>query len=303
MNTHPKFAKLVARLRTTPAARAIARGALELLWEAGYAEGDPRLGDAESVEAVAEWTGPTGELAGHLVATGFLDRDERGVHSIHDLADHAPDYVARRMARAAERAAAGTTISEIRSRARLQGTNDNKRISFVTSVDPPAPAPAPAPAQNSGGVPPAPARDPGATDGVAPAPHGYIDLAALFGRSRYAALNVGSPYQTVPMKAETIGEVATLAAQIKASGDMASVVPTMELFWDRVKSGDLEKRYADESALAFGKWRSLWPNLLEAVRGEVPTLPAVARGSPRGQPSTATRDAAARVLAKHGELP
>jgi len=145
LNTHPKFAKLVARLRGTPAPRSIARGALELIWEAGYAEGNALLGDAESVEAITEWVGAPGALAAHLVATGFLDVDDAGCHLIHDLVDHAPDYVARRMARAAERAERGTTISDIRSHARRRQTSviDDKQNSFVTNVDPPAPVPAP----------------------------------------------------------------------------------------------------------------------------------------------------------------
>lgn len=89
LNTHPKFAKLVGRLRATPcaapAAKAIALGALELLWHSGYAEGEATIGNAEAVEAVAEWLGTAGVLASHLVAAGFLDladadlADARGI--------------------------------------------------------------------------------------------------------------------------------------------------------------------------------------------------------------------------------
>lgn len=79
---------------------------LEAMWKVGYENGDARLGDAQDVELAAEWA-ESGRDAGEwfkaVGESGWIDEVEPGVYEIHDLLDHAPDYVKRRAAREAER--------------------------------------------------------------------------------------------------------------------------------------------------------------------------------------------------------
>ena len=89
---HPKFTRLAIRLRS----RALALGSLELVWQVGYASGNPYVGSPDEVEYVADWRGPSGELAAALLDCGFLDRREDGQLEIHDLHENAPDYVRSR---------------------------------------------------------------------------------------------------------------------------------------------------------------------------------------------------------------
>lgn len=141
--SHPKWAKLVARLKN----RALALGSLELIWEAAYASGDPIIGDVEAVEELADWRGPRGELASAMVHAGFLDvhpaADGGQVHVVHDLEDHAPDYVIKRWQREADRRKQGKTLREVRqeaARARWAGGQVHGAV-HDASVLPPAPAP------------------------------------------------------------------------------------------------------------------------------------------------------------------
>lgn len=153
--THPKFAKLAHRLQS----RSLARGALELIWEACYASGDPVVGDSDAVEALADWRGGPGELASALVSCGFLDLqlDANGgqlhdaVYRVHDLEDHAPDYVLKRWEREARRRSAGETIRSVRQAAArakwLQMSAESLQMDATgrrlqANVLPPAPAPA-----------------------------------------------------------------------------------------------------------------------------------------------------------------
>ena len=73
-------------------------GLLETLWQASYATADPYIGPSEDVECAAEWPGKKGELTDALAAAGFIDRDGDSFY-IHDLQDHAPDYVCKRIQR------------------------------------------------------------------------------------------------------------------------------------------------------------------------------------------------------------
>jgi hypothetical protein len=73
-------------------------GLLETLWQAAYATASEYIGDSEDVECAAEWNGKKGVLTEALVESGFIDRiDDK--YYVHDLSDHAPDYVKKRMAR------------------------------------------------------------------------------------------------------------------------------------------------------------------------------------------------------------
>ena len=108
-------------------ARAI--GSLELIWNAGYQDGDPRLGSSDDVESAAEWRGAKGKLTSSLCAAGFVDDLGDGTYQIHELLDHAPDYVRKRRSREAER----------RSVSQQRPVTDRS----VSSTPAPAPAPAP----------------------------------------------------------------------------------------------------------------------------------------------------------------
>ncbi len=174
LNGHPKFAHLAGLV----GGRGPARGYLELIWDAAYACGDPVIGDARKVEAVADWRGARGELAEALVDSGFLDpvqTDANGKHlqtyAVHDLEHHAPDYVLKRWQREAERKEKGETVRSIRQRAaaqRWKQTDANVEHEHA-NVRPPAPAPAPAREFSP------PACDPSAMEQAAAAPEAILD--------------------------------------------------------------------------------------------------------------------------------
>lgn len=109
LRDHRKFLKL-RRLLGEPTPHVM--GYLECLWLRGYQTGNPAIGDELDVEAAAEYPGDEGKFAKAVVAAGFVDRDEKGHHSIHDLFDHAPKYVQLRMVRK-ETAPEGTTWDSI----------------------------------------------------------------------------------------------------------------------------------------------------------------------------------------------
>lgn len=124
--THPKFLLLRHLLGLSVPA---ALGYLECLWHVGYQSGNPFLGNAGCVELAACWEGDDGALAAALLESGFIDEGASGAYSIHDLNDHAPDYVRKRKLREDER--------------KGKGPADNVRRT-APNVRPPAPAPAPA---------------------------------------------------------------------------------------------------------------------------------------------------------------
>jgi hypothetical protein len=113
----------------------IARGALELLWDAAYEAADDYIGDLVDVEAAAHWRGKEGVLLAALVnaggegLAGFIDEGgspfwpegKPGTYRVHDLWDHAPDFVARRATRETEREAKGESLSALRSAAGKKG--------------------------------------------------------------------------------------------------------------------------------------------------------------------------------------
>jgi hypothetical protein len=136
--THPKFFRLAALV----GGRAVALGSLELIWSAAYASGDAVIGDADTLEAVADWRGVGGGLAEALVVSGFVDQVD-GELAVHDLYDHAPDYVRKRRAREEARRARGAAVRDMGEGDRSV-TGQGRTVTAV--VRPPAPAPAPAPA-------------------------------------------------------------------------------------------------------------------------------------------------------------
>ncbi len=107
LTQHRKFSRLTRSLGSLIRAR----GALELMWETGYQNGDDYLGDSADVEAAAQWDGEPGKLATALLTAGgeghagFIDEtpDRPGHYRIHDLWQHAPEYVRKRARREEER--------------------------------------------------------------------------------------------------------------------------------------------------------------------------------------------------------
>jgi hypothetical protein len=145
------------------------QGYLEYIWESAFESGDPTIGTADMVEAVAEYPGDRGKLFRALLEcggpgrAGFIEPvpGAEGIYQIHDLFDHAPNYVQRRQEREAARKAAGVTLSELRAEAGRKGglakaanakagnglaNGSNLPESYsncLANVATPAPAPAP----------------------------------------------------------------------------------------------------------------------------------------------------------------
>jgi hypothetical protein len=156
LSGHRKFRRLSAAL----ASRVIARGVLELLWDACYEAGDDYLGTAADLEALVSWPGDPGKLALALAACGlpeghgFIEPVSDGhggvTYRVHDLWHHAPDYVRKRHHRENERRQKSVPVMTDRrtapngaERRHVAPTPD-----CLTGVDrTPAPAPAPAPVQ------------------------------------------------------------------------------------------------------------------------------------------------------------
>ncbi len=169
LTKHRKFLRVARALDS----EAMALGCLEFLWEVAYQNGDDYLGDQLDVELAAHWKGEPGQLCRALLEAGgegnrgFIEElpDRPGHYRVHDLFDHAPDYVSRRLAREMGRRAKGVTLSEVRAEAGRKGaevTNskrqqtDGKQTATGQQVAAsnrqlaatPAPAPAPAPKES-----------------------------------------------------------------------------------------------------------------------------------------------------------
>lgn len=91
---HRKFRRLTLALKS----KALAVGVLECMWACGYDSGDNLLGTSEEVEVACGWSGRKGHLTPVLEEIGWIDASPDG-YRIHDLYDHAPDYVQKRMRR------------------------------------------------------------------------------------------------------------------------------------------------------------------------------------------------------------
>jgi hypothetical protein len=90
LTDHPKFRRLVYLLREPPPH---VRGYLEFMWEVGYREGNPLLGDSIDVELAAGYPHDPGKLCDALLKARFIDEVEPGKYAIHDLMEHAPRFV------------------------------------------------------------------------------------------------------------------------------------------------------------------------------------------------------------------
>ena len=77
----------------------VARGVLELLWEAGYAAVSDYVGTPTEVAAIVHWRGDPVVLVTLLVDARFLDERAPGEYVIHDLWENAPRYAQLRRTR------------------------------------------------------------------------------------------------------------------------------------------------------------------------------------------------------------
>lgn len=110
--SHRKFLRLAQMVGDD--VRAL--GHVEFLWQKAYQNATAFLGDAVDVELAAHWRGEPGLLLRHLLEcggegkSGLVDRVDGG-YAVHDLWDHAPDYVRRRRVRENHRSAKGDRLA------------------------------------------------------------------------------------------------------------------------------------------------------------------------------------------------
>jgi hypothetical protein len=167
LDRNVKFKVLVKRLGLP---RPYVRGLLDTMWEVAYETGNPALGDKAAVEAAAEWPGEPGVLFTALRDGRWIDPGPDGTWVVHDLYDHAPEYVRKRMDREAARRERGVSLEQVRSDAARQAANARwsrdhagpsapvrndasclpRGIQDMPCSTPPSPAPAPAPAPKKG---------------------------------------------------------------------------------------------------------------------------------------------------------
>ncbi len=140
LSHHPKFLMLARAL-----GEVAARGVLELMWEVSYESGDERLGSPDAVEAAARWRGERGACFAALRdstgqgAVGFIE-ERGGVWCVHDLWDHAPDYVRKRATREEQRRVKGRSLAAERRAVTGQSPGSDRAL-----TPPRTPAPARAP--------------------------------------------------------------------------------------------------------------------------------------------------------------
>jgi hypothetical protein len=131
LTQHRKFLSLSERLdELFPGFGVLlARGALELLWEPAYEAGDDVVGFSADVERRAHWKGPAGELTAALEAAGgpgfpgFIEPHPEldGIYVIHDLFDHAPEYVVKRWEKERKRKDRAEALRSARAEAGRKG--------------------------------------------------------------------------------------------------------------------------------------------------------------------------------------
>lgn len=146
LRTHRKFIRLARVLGS----HLLALGALQTLWDSCYESGDDRVGTAADVAYVIGWTDKKIDIATAMHEAGFLDADAEHPDEfvVHDLWDHAPEYVAKRRKREIERQTRGADLRRPRRHAAPNGGQTAPDVGQTApNGSTPAPAPAPAPAQ------------------------------------------------------------------------------------------------------------------------------------------------------------
>src|SRR5262245_13626516 len=96
---HPKFRRL-RHILQEPEPHVL--GYCECLWSVAYECGNDLIGDEIDVEIAAGWPGERGKLCAALKACRLIDEVD-GRYHVHDLWDHAPDYVRKRREREQDR--------------------------------------------------------------------------------------------------------------------------------------------------------------------------------------------------------
>jgi hypothetical protein len=289
LGTHPKFARLAALV----GGRGIARGALELIWDAAYASGDPNVGDSLAVEAVADWRGKRGALTLALTSSGFLDivqEDANGSHlhgqlqtfAVHDLEDHAPDYVLKRWQREAQRKLNGQTIRSVRQQAAAirWASRDASVRRLQTNVRPPAPAPAPS---DQNGL--SPARDPSTNGSVPVPPAAPVALAApvapkpkLWGAGDW--LHKFSMAWTGKY-ALTYGGGAPTSKACGVFADVLETLPEAERIEAQGKAAEMFGKYLGDPSADTARHPFNWfVDRFDSLRSRPQLRPNVTRGSP-----------------------
>ncbi len=164
LRLHPKFRRLMYLL-SLPEPYAL--GLLECLWEVAYASGDERIGDEVDVELASCWPGDKGAFCKAMIDCKFLDKLPDGSFAVHDLWDHAPDYVKARARRESARQAAGKSLSDVKREAankRWNNANDMQTNASEnhlhtsgckSDANEATPSPSPTPALNTLPVAPA----------------------------------------------------------------------------------------------------------------------------------------------------
>ena len=160
LRKHPKFLLLRELLGVC---EAHTLGHLELLWETAYESGKAEVGTSRQVELSSGWGGKAGVFCQSALdcggdgEPGFIEliEDKPGRYQVHDLYDHAPEYVKKRMEREQERIRKGKTISDLRAEAGRISGNKRKQVKITcsenrtngeqtgTNGDTPSPSPSP----------------------------------------------------------------------------------------------------------------------------------------------------------------
>ena len=94
LTSHYKFRQLARKLGSP----VLARGTLELLWDAAYQLADPYIGTPADIADAVCWTGPPMDIVDLLKDCGFLD-DTGAQYVVHNLWKNAPKYVLARWVR------------------------------------------------------------------------------------------------------------------------------------------------------------------------------------------------------------
>ncbi len=95
---HRKFKRMVYML-AEPVPHCV--GYLECLWTVGYQQRDDYIGDALDVALACQYPGEPEKIVAalHQGGAGFIDKIDEAAFRIHDLFDHAPDYVRKAITR------------------------------------------------------------------------------------------------------------------------------------------------------------------------------------------------------------
>jgi len=103
---HPKFTRLV-EVFNIPKPHAL--GYLEMMWQRAYESGSDLIGDEMDVKLFTGYPGDAPEITSALLGCGgparkgFIEKREDDLFYVHDLFDHAPDYVLSKARREDER--------------------------------------------------------------------------------------------------------------------------------------------------------------------------------------------------------